>query len=143
MRNRIWQVALAVLVGFLFLPVTVQAREHGRLRAKFRGESHGRYYGPEHGRVAIYSDVRVYRHGDDDYQGDDDEGYPGGYYGYAPAYYGPPGWYHGRKVGWRGCGLPPGLAKKYGCAPYYYGGYYRPYYRPGGTAFSVTIVTGR
>ena len=27
----------------------------------------------------------------------------------------PPGWNHGRKVGWRGCDLPPGLAKKYGC----------------------------
>lgn len=28
---------------------------------------------------------------------------------------GPPGWYRGRKVGWGGCGLPPGLARKYGC----------------------------
>ena len=27
----------------------------------------------------------------------------------------PPGWDRGRKVGWGGCDLPPGLAKKYGC----------------------------
>lgn len=27
----------------------------------------------------------------------------------------PPGWERGHKVGWRGCDLPPGLAKKYGC----------------------------
>lgn len=27
----------------------------------------------------------------------------------------PPGWEHGRKAGWRGCDLPPGQAKKYGC----------------------------
>lgn len=27
----------------------------------------------------------------------------------------PHGWNRGRKVGWRGCDLPPGLAKKYGC----------------------------
>jgi len=27
----------------------------------------------------------------------------------------PHGWNQGRKVGWRGCDLPPGLAKKYGC----------------------------
>ena len=27
----------------------------------------------------------------------------------------PHGWNHGRKAGWRGCDLPPGLAKKYGC----------------------------
>ena len=27
----------------------------------------------------------------------------------------PPGWDHGRKVGWGNCDLPPGLAKKDGC----------------------------
>ncbi len=27
----------------------------------------------------------------------------------------PHGWSHGRKVGWGGCDLPPGLAKKHGC----------------------------
>lgn len=27
----------------------------------------------------------------------------------------PPGWSHGRKVGWRNCDLPPGQAKKRGC----------------------------
>jgi hypothetical protein len=38
----------------------------------------------------------------------------------------PPGWKRGAKVGWRDCGMPPGLAKKYGCYRYYYGG--RAYY---------------
>ena len=39
------------------------------------------------------------------------------------------GWDRGRRVGWRGCDLPPGLARRYGC-------YNRPvglvprYYRP-------------
>jgi hypothetical protein len=39
------------------------------------------------------------------------------YYLIGDRYYGPyrEGWYNGRKVGWRGCDLPPGLAKKYGC----------------------------
>lgn len=36
-----------------------------------------------------------------------DGGYSGG--GYSG---GPPGWSHGRKTGWGGGGLPPGLAKK-------------------------------
>ena len=27
----------------------------------------------------------------------------------------PPGWDHGRKVGWGGCNVPPGQAKKVGC----------------------------
>ena len=33
----------------------------------------------------------------------------------------PRGWERGRKAGWRGCDLPPGQAKKYGC----YGDDYR------------------
>ncbi len=37
-----------------------------------------------------------------------------GFDNYAPAGR-PPGWDRGRKVGWRGCDLPPGQAKKYGC----------------------------
>lgn len=53
-------------------------------------------------------------------------GQDGGYfYGAEPARR-PPGWEHGRKVGWGGCDLPPGQAKKYGC----YGRTYRSYYAP-------------
>lgn len=51
-------------------------------------------------------------------------------------------WYPGRRVDWRGCDLPPGLARKYGCynrpvvlVPRYY----RPYYRPRGVTFVFTI----
>ncbi len=42
-------------------------------------------------------------------------------------HYRPYGWDRGRKVGWRGCDLPPGLAQKYGCR----GAFYRTrrYYR--------------
>ena len=48
------------------------------------------------------------------------------------------GWDRGRRVGWRGCDLPPGLAKKYGC-------YNRPvllvprHHRPRGATFVFTI----
>ena len=48
------------------------------------------------------------------------------------------GWGPGRRVGWRGCDLPPGLARKYGC-------YNRPvllaprHYRPRGVIFVFTI----
>ena len=38
----------------------------------------------------------------------------------------PPGWGHGKKTGWKNCGLPPGQAKKYGCQTYIYQG--RPHY---------------
>ena len=38
----------------------------------------------------------------------------------------PPGWSHGKKTGWKNCGLPPGQAKKYGCRTYIYEG--RPHY---------------
>ena len=38
----------------------------------------------------------------------------------------PPGWNHGKKTGWKNCGLPPGQAKKYGCQTYTYEG--RPHY---------------
>jgi hypothetical protein len=66
-------------------------------------------------------------------------------YGWRRGYRGP-----GRRVGWRGCDLPPGLAKKYGCyngavvvAPRYYyrPHYYRPYYyRPrSGVSFFLNI----
>lgn len=46
-----------------------------------------------------------------------DPGY-GGYRRYGYEDYGngrPRGWDRGRKKGWRGCDLPPGQAKKYGC----------------------------
>jgi hypothetical protein len=36
-------------------------------------------------------------------------------YGYPHSYGYPPGWYHGRKVGWRGRGCPPGLWKQGRC----------------------------
>jgi hypothetical protein len=38
----------------------------------------------------------------------------------------PPGWSHGKKTGWKNCGMPPGQAKKYGCHSYVVEG--RPHY---------------
>lgn len=43
----------------------------------------------------------------------------------------PPGWDHGRKVGWGNCDLPPGLAKKYGCGYGFLGRDRRVYRRSG------------
>lgn len=62
---------------------------------------------------------------------DDDDDYYYSDYGWRRGYWAP-----GYRAGWRGCDLPPGLAKKYGCysrpvvlVPRYR--YYRPrYYRP-------------
>ncbi len=45
----------------------------------------------------------------------------GGYYYSSGPVRRPPGWDRGRKVGWGGCDLPPGQARKYGC----YGRAYR------------------
>ena len=41
----------------------------------------------------------------------------------------PPGWSHGKKTGWKNCGLPPGQAKKYGCQTYIYQGCPHYYYQ--------------
>ncbi len=59
------------------------------------------------------SNVNVVVNGHDHYRGHDYDDRDGR----------PPGWSRGRKVGWRGCDLPPGQAKKYGC----YGNGYRGY----------------
>ncbi|WP_084807876.1 hypothetical protein [Bradyrhizobium sp. NAS80.1] len=40
-------------------------------------------------------------------------GHHGGYHGHRHGV--PSGWYHGRKVGWRGGGCPPGLWKQGRC----------------------------
>jgi hypothetical protein len=41
------------------------------------------------------------------------DGHHGGYHAHRHA--APPGWHHGRKVGWRGRGCPPGLWKQGRC----------------------------
>jgi hypothetical protein len=136
MTNRLLRIAIAVLAGVLVVPMAMQAREHEHGRGRHRVENHYRYSRRDHDRGWVYGGVRFYG------RGDDDDAYEGGYYGYGPVYYGPPARYYGRE-GWRGCDLPPGLAKKYGCAPYYDRRYYRPYYRPDGTAIWVRIGIGR
>lgn len=141
MTSQRLQIGMALLMGVLAVPGLGQARGHGRGHdrgwGRVRVEHRARYYAPARRHVAIYGDVQFNSFGRDDDDYDDD-----GYYGraYFSPYYFPPGWYHGRKEGWRGCSLPPGLAKKYGCDAYYRDGYY---YRPDGTVISVTVVGGR
>jgi hypothetical protein len=49
------------------------------------------------------------------------------YYGfYSTSYRRPPGWYHGRKVGWGNHNCPPGLARRYAYSDYGYRVYERP-----------------
>lgn len=144
MTSRLLRIGRALLVGVLVVPGLAQARDHDRDHdrdgRRVRAEHRARYYALARRHVAIFSDVRINSfHRDYDDYDDDDGGYGRVYYipyfGYYP-YYG----YHGRREGWRGCSLPPGLAKKYGCYAYYRDGYY---YRPDGTIISVTIGAGR
>lgn len=83
--------------------------------------AHDRWRGDRDSVVVVVNGHRDY----------DDYGWRRGYWTYRP--------------GWRGCDLPPGLAKKYGCygrpvvvRPYYY---YRPYYyRPrSGVSFFFSV----
>ncbi len=102
MRYKLPGIALLLLAFLLLLPSSATAHDRG----------HGKKWRKQH-RV-------VYRHGD----------FSGWrYYHIDGRYYRPYryGWDRGRKVGWRGCDLPPGLAKKYGCR----GAWYRTrrYYR--------------
>ena len=74
---------------------------------------HGNGHGNGHGNKHDNDDDRWEHRGDYDYrvyQGDQR----------------PPGWSHGKKTGWKNCGMPPGQAKKYGCQTYVYQG--TPYY---------------
>jgi len=78
----------------------------------YYGDGYPQPYGRRHGRVTVVVG---------------DPGY-GGYVQYGNEDYGygrPQGYDRGRKRGWRGCDLPPGQAKKYGCQSNYldyYGG---------------------
>ncbi len=140
MTSRLLRIGMAILVGVLVVPGLAQARGRGHGKTKVRVVTQSRYYAPQRSRVVVYGAVRFNGYDRDDYYGDYGR-YVGGYYTqYNDPYNYPPDWHHGRKVGWRGCNLPPGLAKKYGCGAYYYNG---NYYRPNGTIISVTFATGR
>jgi len=68
------------------------------------------------------------KHKNKHFDDDDDQGWQRRE-GYEYRTYGdvrPAGWSHGKKTGWKDCGLPPGQAKKYGCYTYMYEG--RPHY---------------
>ena len=80
--------------------------------------------------MADHGDKDKHQHGNKHDGRDDDQGWEHRD-GYEYRVYGdrderPPGWGHGKKTGWKDCGLPPGQAKKYGCRTYMYQG--RPHY---------------
>jgi hypothetical protein len=50
-----------------------------------------------------------------DHDGDEPHGHGHEYHEHHGDVHGHPGAAHGQKRGWRGCDLPPGQAKKYGC----------------------------
>lgn len=91
-----------LVVAFLFGVFVIAAQ--GQRPAKRRNGDDG-YRGGYRGGSNVTVTVNGHHPYRDRGDYDDDDGRP-------------PGWSHGRKVGWRGCDLPPGQAKKQGC----YGG---------------------
>ena len=103
MRAQLWRIGLA-LVAALTLNVTpglAQGHGHGSGRHSNGGTVAFRhdFDRHEHGRVIFRDDRR------------DDRSF------FHPRLSTdrPPGWDHGRKVGWGDCDVPPGQAKKMGC----------------------------
>ncbi|MGH9533191.1 MAG: hypothetical protein ACRD2Q_12445 [Terriglobales bacterium] len=90
MRSKLSGIALLVLIAMLFLPLSALAKD--------RGHGNGKKKWKQQSRV-------VYRISDPGWR----------YYQIGGRYYGPYNYQPGRRVGWGGCDLPPGLAKKYGC----------------------------
>lgn len=87
MRSKLSGIALLLFAVMLLLPSSALANDRGR------GNK-----GKKQSRV-------VYQISDPGWR----------YYYIGGRYYGPYDYQPGRRVGWRGCDLPPGLAKKYGC----------------------------
>jgi hypothetical protein len=108
--NKIPMAMLMLAVALSFGSATAVG-QHGNGHGNGNGNGNGNGHGN--------------KHGDDDDQGWRKE-HEYEYRTYAGTGQYPPGWSHGKKTGWRNCGLPPGQAKKYGCRTYTYEG--RPYY---------------
>ncbi len=89
MRSKLTSIALLLFVLMLLLPSSAMAKDRGNGKGK-KWKSQSRV---------------VYRISDPGWR----------YYQIGGRYYGPYNYQPGRRVGWGGCDLPPGLAKKYGC----------------------------
>lgn len=108
---------IAVLAVVIALGVTPALMADKGGKGKGRGNDHATADFDKHD-----------RHGDDHDRGwDRREGHEYRIFGVNDGR--PPGWSHGKKTGWRNCGLPPGQAKKYGCYTYVHGGRRYYYYR--------------
>jgi hypothetical protein len=131
MGTKILLSSIATIIGLaIYYAVPAQSRNG----YAYGGEPDWRASRP----VAVYGYFRGREDRDEDEDEDDVRGYyfhehyrpnegritvviGNGRYGYYEGkdYGRPPGWDHGRKRGWRGCDLPPGQAKKYGCGDNY------------------------
>lgn len=126
MSARSYKLIFALLVGLAISLTSGWARDHGRGRAFV--DERDRFEDDDRGSGR----VRHFDRDDDDRDFDSDDrfehanrwGRGGGFsfWTYGSGYSNrPPGWDRGRKTGWGNCDLPPGLAKKEGCYPVYYG----------------------
>ena len=92
MRSKLSGIALLMFAVMLLLPMSALAHDRG----------HGNKW-KKQSRVVYHISDPGWR-----------------YYNINGRYYGPYDYSPGRKVGWGGCDLPPGLAKKYGCRGAWY-----------------------
>lgn len=100
MRAQLLRIGLALLAALTMVVTPSLAQGHGRGSGRAHGHAgaavfHRDFDPHERGRVVIRDDRRFFH---DRF----DRGRP-------------PGWEHGRKVGWGDCDVPPGQAKKMGC----------------------------
>ena len=113
--RRSWIAVLALVVALGLAAPTLMADKG---KAKEKGIGHGKIESDKHDHDKIKDADRGWERR---------EGHEYRIYGASEGP--PPGWSHGKKTGWRDCGLPPGQAKKYGCRTYIYGGRRYYYYR--------------
>lgn len=115
--------AILALIAALGVAAPALMADHGWDKDKDNGHGRKHFRDDEHGRRGDRSDQRRdWREDRHRRDRDDDRWERRGSYEYRTFDRDgrPPGWAHGRKVGWTYCGLPPGQAKKYGCYSYMY-----------------------
>ena len=115
--SRRWLAALALIAALGLVTPNLMA-DQGKGKSKGKGNPHS-----QHSEKSYHNDrhdSRGDRHDHDDDRGwDRRDGHEVRIYE-VRHHHRPPGWSRGKKVGWNHCGMPPGLAKKYGCYSYVY-----------------------
>ncbi len=127
MSRRTYKFILGLLIGLAVSLTAGWARDHERERGRvfFDGRERLEDHDRRHGFVVRDRD-------DDDREFDFDDrhehagrwtrGRAFSFWTFGPVYSNrPPGWDRGRKTGWGNCDVPPGLAKKEGCHPVFFG----------------------